>query len=89
MSFEIDGLTLAVGAISLLIVIMLVQSTRRFEDDLKKNVREMEKKAQDIEESVLSAKSDVEKLRKETGEKIDYTYLDKRIDGLIGLIKRH
>ena len=85
---EIDGLMLAVGAVSLLIIILLVQSTRRFESDAKKGMREADAKVAHVEKSVLEVKDGVQKLRKELDDKIDYNYLDKRIDGLVALVKR-
>lgn len=84
---ELDGLTLGLFGLSALVIILLLQNTARFQKNLSKEARQLEGMLHSLENSALQLKSDVQDLQRVLETKTDHNYLDKRIDGLVHLIK--
>ncbi len=84
---ELDGLTLGLFGISVLVILLLLQNTARFQKNLSREARQLEGMLHSLENSALQLKSDVQDLQRVLETKTDHNYLDKRIDGLVHLIK--
>ncbi len=84
---ELDGLTLGLFGLSTLVILLLLQNTARFQKNLSKEARQLEGMLHSLENSSLQLKSDVQDLQRVLETKTDHGYLDKRIDGLVHLIK--
>ncbi|GEM_PF-2166147 len=84
---ELDGLTLGLFGLSALVIILLLQNTARFQKNLSREARQLEGILHSLEGSALQLKSDVQDLQRTLETKTDHGYLDKRIDGLVHLIK--
>lgn len=84
---EIDGLTFGFLGLSVLVVLLLLQNTARFQKSLSKEARQLEGVLHSLEGSAMQLKSDVQDLQRVLETKTDHAYLDKRIDGLVQLIK--
>jgi len=84
---ELDGLTIGLMGISVLVILLLLQNTARFQKNLSKEARQLEGILHSLEGQSLQLKSDVQDLQRTLETKTDHAYLDKRIDGLVHLIK--
>ncbi len=84
---ELDGLTLGLLGISVLVILLLLQNTARFSKNLSNDARQLEGLLHSLEGQALQLKSDVQELQRALETKTDHAYLDKRIDGLVHLIK--
>lgn len=82
-----DAFTALTVGVSAGVVILLLQNTRRFQKQLSKDAQQLEGLLSSLEQQSLALKSDVQRMRTELDAKTDHAYLDKRIDGLVQLIK--
>lgn len=84
---ELDALTIGLLGISLVVSILLLQNTSRFQKNLTKESRQLEGILKSLEGQAMQLKTDVQDLQRVLETKTDHNYLDKRIDGLVHLIK--
>ncbi|MBI4360421.1 hypothetical protein HY572_01465 [Candidatus Micrarchaeota archaeon] len=84
---ELDAFTALTVAVSAGVVILLLQNTHRFQKQLSNDAKQLEGLLSSLEQQSLALKSDVQRMRAELDSKTDHAYLDKRIDGLVQLIK--
>ncbi len=86
---ELDGFSvLAIGA-SLGVVVLLLANTHRFQRQISRDARQLEGLLSSLEQQSITLKADVQRLQRSLDAKTDHQYLDKRIDGLVQLIKHH
>ncbi|MBI5036488.1 hypothetical protein HZC09_04040 [Candidatus Micrarchaeota archaeon] len=81
---EILAMTIGFSAIA---VILLVRNTYLFERKLTREAKHLEDMLLTLENQALELKTEVQDLGKTLNRKTDHGYLDKRIDGLVQLIK--
>ncbi|MDP2717141.1 MAG: hypothetical protein Q8P02_00190 [Candidatus Micrarchaeota archaeon] len=86
---DLDGVSVLVLGVSLGVVVLLLANTHRFQRKLDKDARQLEGILSSLEQQALSLRSDVQRLQRNLDAKTDHQYLDKRIDGLVQLIKHH
>ena len=84
---ELDALTIGLLGISIVVSLLLLQNTARFQKNLTKESRQLEGILKSLEGQAMQLKTDVQDLQRVLETKTDHNYLDKRIDGLVHLIK--
>ncbi len=84
-SFDAITAVLLVSAIALFL--LLVKTVHRFKTDVLEETSALEEKISRVENHAVKLKATLEDVKDEVDEKIDYDYLNKRIDGLLELIK--
>ncbi|MBI5226689.1 hypothetical protein HY994_05680 [Candidatus Micrarchaeota archaeon] len=84
---ELDALTIGLLGISIVVSLLLLQNTARFQKNLTKESKQLEGILKSLECQALQLKTDVQDLQRVLETKTDHNYLDKRIDGLVHLIK--
>ncbi len=84
---DLDPFTIAVLGVSAGLVLLMIQNTMRFQNSLTKESRQLEGMLTSLEGQAMQIKSDVQDLQRVLETKTDHSYLDKRIDGLVQLIK--
>ncbi len=84
---DLDALTIGLLGISIVVSLLLLQNTARFQKNLTKESKQLEGILKSLEGQALQLKTDVQDLQRVLETKTDHNYLDKRIDGLVHLIK--
>ena len=84
---ELDGITYAFLALAFGAALLFLLNYRRFSKQSRKKVEELWSKTNSLEGEAVALKAEMEELEKTLSEKIDYSYLDKRIEGLVNLMK--
>lgn len=84
---DLDPITVGMLGVSVVVVLLLLQNTARFQKTLSNESRQLEGILHSLEGQALQLKSDVQDLQRVLETKTDHAYLDKRIDGLVHLIK--
>ena len=84
-SFDAVTAVLLVSAVALFL--LLVKTVHRFKTDALEEAAALEEKISRVENHAVKLKATLEDVKDEVDEKIDYDYLNKRIDGLLELIK--
>ncbi len=77
-------LLLVIAALSVAWVFLSGSSLRRL---ARRRHSEVDRRLGSIEADARLLKKDAEKMRRELGEKADYEYIAKRIDGLVELLR--
>jgi len=67
--------------------LLLVKTVHRFKTDVLEETASLDEKISRVEHHAVKLKAALEDVKGEVDEKIDYDYLNKRIDGLLELIK--
>ena len=67
--------------------ILLMKTTYDFEKRMSRQTKHLEDVLSSVENQALELKSKAQDLHRALDQKTDYAYLDKRIDGLVQLIK--
>ncbi len=83
---EIDGVSFTVLALCVGVALMFAMNYRRFSKHSKKKLEELWSKANSLEGEAVALKTEMDELEKTLSGKIDYDYLDKRIQGLVNLM---
>ncbi len=68
-------------------VVLLLKTTYDFEKRLSRQSKHLSDVLGSLENQALELKAKAQDLQKTMDQKTDYAYLDKRIDGLVQLIK--
>ena len=84
---ELDGVTYVFLFLSAGAGLFFLINYRRFSKQSKKKVDDLWSKTNSLEGEAVALKTEMEELEKSLSEKIDYEYLDKRIQGLVNLMK--
>jgi uncharacterized protein YoxC len=86
---ELDGISVLILGVSFGVVVLLLINTHRFQRQLGSDARQLEGMLSSLEQQAVNIKADVQRLQRKLDAKTDHQYLDKRIDGLVQLIKNH
>ncbi len=82
-----DGVTVVLIVCSAALFFLLVKTVHAFKTELLEETADLEDKIARTEKHAVALKATLEDVKGEVDEKIDYDYLNKRIDGLLELIK--
>ncbi len=87
LALEFDGVTAALIVCCAALFLLLVKTVHRFKTDVLEETSAIDDKISRVENHAVKLKASLEDVKSEVDEKIDYDYLNKRIDGLLELIK--
>ncbi len=87
LSLDFDGVTLTLLVCCAALFLLLVKTVHRFKTDVLEETASLDEKISRVEHHAVKLKAALEDVKGEVDEKIDYDYLNKRIDGLLELIK--
>ncbi|MFH1780069.1 MAG: hypothetical protein ABH803_02910 [Candidatus Micrarchaeota archaeon] len=78
--------TALIGVAAVLTVITLI-TVRNANTETNLIRRKLRNQISDLEQEIVVVQSDILKIKKETEKKIDAEYMNRRVEGLINLIK--
>jgi hypothetical protein len=87
LALEFDGVTAVLVVCCAALFFLLVKTVHRFKTDVLEETSALDEKISRVEHHAVKLKATLEDVKSEVDEKIDYDYLNKRIDGLLELIK--
>lgn len=88
MAEELDMTSIALLTLAALAFILLIKLMYKLRMAIEKTEHELDQKVLKATKDTGDLRREVELLYAETNEKIDYEYLNKRVDGLIALLKK-
>ncbi|MEM0475193.1 MAG: hypothetical protein QW343_00150 [Candidatus Norongarragalinales archaeon] len=87
LALEFDGVTVVLIVCCTALFLLLVKTVHRFKTEVLEETSVLEDKISRVERHAVHLKATLAEIKEEVDEKIDYDYLNKRIDGLLELIK--
>ena len=85
---ELNGLSLALLSLAVLAFVVLTKMVFDFKKEVLSRANALQDRVSVVNRDAASLKILLEEIRQDAEEKIDYDYLDKRIDGLISLLNK-
>ncbi|MDP2717707.1 MAG: hypothetical protein Q8P02_03105 [Candidatus Micrarchaeota archaeon] len=84
----VDSITLGLGVVILLVFLYMIKVVLDLQAAIQSSMRRVENQLGVLESTASSVTSDVAGLKRQLSDKVDRTFVEKRLSGLADLLRR-